>query len=46
MRGQFFGDLLMVLIIPLAGMLLAAFVLAVVLAQGWGLSYILPGAGY
>ncbi|RKT85123.1 hypothetical protein SAMN05421805_108131 [Saccharopolyspora antimicrobica] len=44
MRGQFFGDLLMVLIIPLLGMLVAG-LLAVVLAQG-GLQNLLPGAGH
>ncbi|MER7080435.1 hypothetical protein SAMN02982929_06184 [Saccharopolyspora kobensis] len=45
MRGQFFGDLLMVLITPLVGVLIAA-LLAVVLSQSWGLHYLLPGAGY
>ncbi|MGP4015362.1 hypothetical protein [Saccharopolyspora sp. 5N708] len=37
MRGRFLGDLLVVLILPLVVMILGAFVLAVVLAQGWGL---------
>ncbi|GAA0524978.1 hypothetical protein GCM10011581_15120 [Saccharopolyspora subtropica] len=37
MRGRFLGDLMMVLVVPLVLMVLSAFVLAVVLAQGWGL---------
>ncbi|GAA4620600.1 hypothetical protein [Saccharopolyspora hordei] len=47
MRGRFFGDLLMVLVVPLVCMLVGAFVLAVVLAQSWGLGFLLPtGGGY
>ncbi|MBF6507846.1 hypothetical protein ABT337_31345 [Saccharopolyspora hirsuta] len=45
MRGQFFGDLLMVLIIPLVCMLVAAF-LAVLLAHGGNLQQFLPSSGY
>ncbi|MEV0085691.1 hypothetical protein [Saccharopolyspora sp. NPDC050642] len=43
MRGQLFGDLLIVLVVPLVLMVLGAFVFAVVLAQGWGLPLILEG---
>ncbi|MER7014371.1 hypothetical protein ABT324_23345 [Saccharopolyspora sp. NPDC000359] len=45
MRGRFLGDLLMVLILPLVGMLFAAF-LAVLLAQGGDLHNFLPAGGY
>jgi hypothetical protein len=37
MRGRLLGDLLAVLVLPLAMLVLGAFVFAVVLAQGWGL---------
>ncbi|MGW1676836.1 hypothetical protein [Saccharopolyspora sp. NPDC002376] len=45
MRGQFFGDLLMVLVLPLV-VLAVGTLLAVVLAQSWGLHLFLPAAGY
>ncbi|MBB5154805.1 hypothetical protein [Saccharopolyspora phatthalungensis] len=37
MRERIFGDLLIVFVLPLVLMIVGAFVLAVVLAQGWGL---------
>jgi hypothetical protein len=45
MRGQFFGDLLIVFVLPLVMLVLGAFVLAVVLAQGWGLHTIFGHGG-
>lgn len=45
MRGRVFGDLLIVLVVPVVLMALGAFVLAVVLAQGWGLHLIFEGGG-
>jgi hypothetical protein len=37
MRRQFFGDLLIVFVLPLVMLVLGAFLLAVVMAQSWGL---------
>lgn len=36
-RGRVSSDVLIVLLLPLAGLLVSAFLAAVLMAQGWGL---------
>ncbi|MER5389873.1 hypothetical protein [Saccharopolyspora sp. NPDC002686] len=45
MRGQIFGDVLMVLVLPLVIMVVGGF-LAILLAHNGNLGVFLPAAGY